>query len=301
MQFENFRNKVIKRLALLIVTMLLVSGLSFVQSSTLKVNASVDVILVSHTAIPFGTVFPCENVDETYTVQLYTDNNFAEYFTTLDPVDGLKNLCPFLDLTSIDLPVEPDTLVSATVTETDPADHWQVKFNVPAIEGHVSQNHDGEIVIEGGDYGCKITITVIPPVQGCSPGYWKQEQHFGSYPTSDGIYPNTLFLTVFGEDAFPGKSLLQVLEQGGGGLNALGRIIVSAYLNAKTIDGFPHTPAEVTSEFQAVYPGSNGAYNTLKDKYEDLQDPCPLGNNSGLAGPSVIQSTSNDNNKKKNK
>jgi hypothetical protein len=148
---------------------------------------------------------------------------------------------------------------------------------------------------------CVFTNTFTPPaVQGCSPGYWKQSQHYGSYP--EGIFPNTLFVTVFGEDAFPGKSLVQVLGQGGGGLNALGRIIVGAYLNASTVAGFPYTPAQVIADFQAVHPG--GDYNALKAKYEALQDPCPFGRNPGSAGPTTAavttESPSNNGKSKKN-
>jgi hypothetical protein len=109
--------------------------------------------------------------------------------------------------------------------------------------------------------------------QGCSPGYWKQKQHFDSYVT---YHPTDLFDTVFGETVFPGKTLVQVLSQGGGGINALGRIITGALLNASAVSGFPSTPAQVIADFQAVYPGTNTAYNTLKDKYEAMQDPCPL-------------------------
>ncbi len=127
-----------------------------------------------------------------------------------------------------------------------------------------------------------VTVTVIN-VQGCSPGYWKQSQHFGSYPA--GIYPNTLFKDVFGVDAFPGKTLLQVLSTGGGGLTALGRIIVGAYLNAATISGFPYTTSQVIADFTSAYNSHN--YETVKSKYEALQDPCPFGNNPGPAGPTT--------------
>ena len=48
--------------------------------------------------------------------------------------------------------------------------------------------------------------------QGCTPGFWKQAHHFHHWPA--GVTPSTLFSDVF-EDAFPGKTLLQVLRQGG--------------------------------------------------------------------------------------
>lgn len=142
------------------------------------------------------------------------------------------------------------------------------------------------------DPGETITCTFFNKMevsQGCSPGYWKQPQHFGSYPTEMGIYPNTLFVDVFGEDAFPGMTLLQVLSQGGGGLNALGRQIVSAYLNAASIENYPYDPDEVAADFRDVYPGGN--YSALMEKYEDLQDPCPLSRNPGPAGPTSSDSS----------
>ncbi len=55
--------------------------------------------------------------------------------------------------------------------------------------------------------------------EGCTPGYWKQPHHFGSWTSP--YTPATLFADVF-EDAFPGMTLLDVASQGGGGLIALG-------------------------------------------------------------------------------
>ncbi len=128
---------------------------------------------------------------------------------------------------------------------------------------------------------CTFTNTYTPPAtQGCSPGYWKQSQHFGSYP--DGIYPNTTFQSVFGSNAFGNKTLLQVLSQGGGGLNALGRIMVAAYLNAATIEDFAYTPEEVIEAFNDATPAT---YGSVKATFEALQDPCPFGKNPGPAGP----------------
>ncbi len=111
-------------------------------------------------------------------------------------------------------------------------------------------------------------------VEGCSPGYWKQSQHFGSWKAP--YTPSTPFASVF-ENAFPGKTLLQVLGQGGGGLNALGRQTVAALLNASNPDvGYAYTAAEVIAKFNAVYPG--GDYTTLKNDLEYLNTVyCPLG------------------------
>lgn len=87
-----------------------------------------------------------------------------------------------------------------------------------------------------------------PPVScnGRSPGYWKVSVHFKEWPSpyvpstekdkKVGYYPPagvpaTLFSTVFGS-GFSGLTLLQVLDQGGGGINNLGRHIVAALLSA---------------------------------------------------------------------
>ena len=126
----------------------------------------------------------------------------------------------------------------------------------------------------------KATVSWAEPVvtggQGCSPGYWK------NHNAPVGYNKNALFSSVF-ENAFPGMTLQEVLSQGGGGLNALGRQTVSAYFNAVALgDDYEMTPAQVVAAFNAVFPG--GDYNTLKNTLEGLTDvdgricPNPTGN-----------------------
>lgn len=129
------------------------------QSQILKVKADVQVLLVSNTALPFGTTFPGEQLSKTYTVQLDTSAQNAEYETQLLPVEEQENLCPFLKVESTD-EGEPDTLGSSTLAKSDDAvDSWLVTLTVPAIEGHVAQDHDGGVVVSAGDYACHISIT----------------------------------------------------------------------------------------------------------------------------------------------
>jgi hypothetical protein len=111
--------------------------------------------------------------------------------------------------------------------------------------------------------------------QGCTPGYWKQSQHFDSWPA--GVLPTDLFSSIF-EDAFPGMTLLQVLEQGGGGLIALGRHTVAAYLNGGSSGvSYGMTSAQVVSAFNAAFPGTKTQYNTLKDLFATANEAgCPL-------------------------
>jgi hypothetical protein len=111
--------------------------------------------------------------------------------------------------------------------------------------------------------------------EGCTPGYWKQCQHFDSWPAP--YTPRTQFSAVF-ENAFPGKTLLQVLKQGGGGINALGRHTVAALLNgASSGVDYDLTAAEVISRFNAVFPGSVADYESLKNFFEAFNEQgCPL-------------------------
>jgi hypothetical protein len=125
---------------------------------------------------------------------------------------------------------------------------------------------------------------------GCTPGYWKQEQHFGNWQSP--YDPGDLFDTYF-ENAFPGLTLLEVLQQGGGGLNALGRHVVAALLNSAIFNG-PNDPGdyaygvpglndqftsttEIINYFNAAYPGTRAEYIELKDAFAYAnQRYCPL-------------------------
>jgi len=161
--FSKHRN-ILKKIAFIGLTLLLVAGGSFWEQQVLRVNATVQVLLVSRTAIAFGSVFPGENLTETYTVQLDNSASADTYVTTLSALPGLQNLCPFLDLKSIDAPAEPDTLATSTLTQsTDVLDKWQVTLKTPGIQGQLSQDHDGGIIVSGGDFGCKITVTTDTP------------------------------------------------------------------------------------------------------------------------------------------
>jgi hypothetical protein len=111
--------------------------------------------------------------------------------------------------------------------------------------------------------------------EGCTPGYWKQDQHFGSYPAP--LTPETLFANVF-ENAFPGMTLVQVLAQGGGGLKALGRHTVAALLNASSAEvNYDLGAGDVIDMFNDAYPGDTDAYEDLKNVFEGYNEQlCPL-------------------------
>ncbi len=105
-----------------------------------------------------------------------------------------------------------------------------------------------------------------PSLQGCTPGYWKQSQHFDSYPT--GVAPSTTFNSIFAGYPLTNVSWLVALNGGGGpgvagALTILRRAAAAAYLNAALPDGtlgYGLTPAQVVAAvLNAAATGSRDA------------------------------------------
>jgi hypothetical protein len=134
------------------------------------------------------------------------------------------------------------------------------------------------VTLTSGDAG-NVTVTFynseLPTGggQGCTPGYWKQSHHFDSWPSQ--YSPHQAFSSVFA-NAFPGKTLVQVLGLGGGGLNALGRHTVAALLNAASSGvNYDLAAAAVISAFNAAY--ASGSYETQKNIFAGYNEQgCPL-------------------------
>ena len=133
------------------------------------------------------------------------------------------------------------------------------------------------VTIADGEFNGTVDFGFVPAVvanEGCSPGYWKNHTNWPTPYTK-----SELFSAVF-SNAFPGKTLQQVLSTGGGGLTALGRQTVSALLNAKSLGAadFGLTTASVISQFNAAY--ASGNYAPLQTYFESLTDVngrvCPL-------------------------
>jgi cysteine-rich repeat protein len=135
------------------------------------------------------------------------------------------------------------------------------------------QCDDGNLV--NGD-GCSESCEFEKPDdgEGCTPGFWKQSQHFDSWT---GYSPNAQFSSVF-ENAFPGKTLLQVLGGGGGQLDALGRHVVAALLNTASGEvNYGQTQQDIIDSFNAVYPGTDAEYEALKNSLAtDNERGCPV-------------------------
>lgn len=202
--------------------------------------------------------------------------------------------------------VSTSSAITAVLPGGPPPDAWAISntwpdpvptgnYIIEAIEQVINVN-TGNVVLTfdhvfptgGGVLAC------VGGGEGCTPGYWKQPHHFDDWPAP--YTPGTLFSDVF-DDAFPGKTLLTVLSQpassppGPNQLNNLGRHTVAALLNGAS-DGvnFPIPAAQVIKLFDMTWPGTNDAYNALKDQFADANEAgCPLNggadvNDDGLVG-----------------
>lgn len=132
------------------------------------------------------------------------------------------------------------------------------------------QCDDGNLL--NGD-GCSAMCTFEGGGEGCTPGYWRQRQHFDAYPAP--YTADTPFGDVF-VDAFPGQTLAEVAAAKGGGLNALGRHAVAALLNAASADvSYDRTAQSVIDSFNYAYGAQE--FEFLKNRLEAFNEQgCPL-------------------------
>lgn len=112
--------------------------------------------------------------------------------------------------------------------------------------------------------------------QGCTPGYWRQAHHYDSWTSP--YTPSTPFSAVFA-NAFPGMTLGQVVQLGGGGLNALGRSAVASLLNAASPNvNFDYSTMQVINAFNSAFAtGNKKLFEQQKDVLDFLNNQgCPL-------------------------
>jgi hypothetical protein len=130
------------------------------------------------------------------------------------------------------------------------------------------------------------SVTVRPPAgTGCTPGFWKQTQHFYAWV---GYSPNQTFASVFGRvitikvdnKTVTNPTLLQALGAQGGDINALARFAVNALLNATSTTGADFTVAQVIAIVQSgIDPGGltiEQAHTTLSNAPGVVNDNCRL-------------------------
>jgi hypothetical protein len=178
--------------------------------------------------------------------------------------------------------LNPSTEIFETFFFTDAQGNFTISgslANDPTLVG-VTISIQAALWVDGADVWsnavCLSFVCATAGGSGCTPGYWKQTQHFANWPPQ--FTPNQLFSSVF-NDAFPGMTLVQVLSQGGGGLNALGRHTVAALLDTARLGPIygTVTTADVIAMFNSVFPGPDTQYETLKNYFESLNaQGCPL-------------------------
>ena len=124
-----------------------------------------------------------------------------------------------------------------------------------------------------------------PGGEGCTPGYWKQSQHFDSWV---GYTQDQSFEAVFGVNVTLGgtggqplltnPTLIQALNAGGGGENALARHAVAALLNAASPDvDSDFTTAQVIALVQDAYTAGGLSMAQVQALLsESNEDGCPL-------------------------
>src|SRR5262249_56872905 len=102
-----------------------------------------------------------------------------------------------------------------------------------------------------------------PPAggEGCTPGFWKQSQHFHFWV---GFTPGQKFNTVFGVNVTlsvggNNATLLQALQSGGGGINALARFAVQALLASTSLQNPDFSTAQVIALVQQAVAGGPAA------------------------------------------
>lgn len=124
--------------------------------------------------------------------------------------------------------------------------------------------------------GAGLSMPVNPPGgEGCTPGYWKQKQHFDSWAPT-GFATSDSYDAVFGVTASRTWNLLSALKAKGGGENALARHAVAALLNAANPDvDYHYSVAEVISLVQQAY--SSRDFEGVKNQFENQNEMgCPL-------------------------
>ena len=117
--------------------------------------------------------------------------------------------------------------------------------------------------------------------EGCTPGYWKQEHHFGNWPVDPYTFTfGEAFSVACGAADYYARSpedtsmdicdilLLDALKLRGGGVNALSRHAAAGWLNAMSSVEYAWSAAEVEAAFMA---GNKGVLEDANESY------CPLG------------------------
>ncbi len=180
-------------------------------------------------------------------------------------------------LATFPIPVTGDNQVATIVMNTAGVDYMEVFLNGSGAIDNV------KITVETDETPTPTpttpaptpTPTTPPPGggEGCTPGYWKQSQHFDSWV---GYTPTDSFEAVFGVNATGSPTLLDALKWGGGGEAALARHAVAALLNSASGGvSYAFSTADVITMVQNAY--ATGTFETTKNLLAAQNESgCPL-------------------------
>lgn len=213
----------------------------------------------------------------TYTFDRSADTDFGTFFVASPFTLGPGNCVDVWQDDEETTPADPSTDV--TVTETGvPSGALLDNITVGGNPQASSVSPPSATASVNAFHGAIITYfhSQEPPTggEGCTPGYWKQEQHFDSWP----VALSTTFLSVFSSSTLAGDlTLLEALQLKGGQLNALARHAAAAYLNASSGDvEYGFTTGEVVDMVNAAFDGSADVEET-KDALDEANNAgCPL-------------------------
>ena len=189
-----------------------------------------------------------------------------ELFIEISPMPLALSTSPFPPLFVGELPDGKGTLtILLNTVSCSTEDRFIQGFTVDQDTGQLEEITNEVVVVVD-----KTSCDPLDPMggEGCGPGFWRNPIHFDEWPLP--IHPDIQFGDIF-EDAFPGKTLIQVLNQQAGPLQALGRQIVTALLNAESsaVD-YDLTILEVIALFNDVFPSTNAEYSALAMTLHDL-------------------------------
>jgi len=198
-------------------------------------------------------------------------------FAYANPYVGSPNFLPALTFPN----VMGGTLIIPVAYPEDTT-LWPV-FNAATNERAISvavfvrvTRPDGSVVKLNSKQWWIRCVPPPPPFQGCTPGYWRQDQHFDSWAPT-GYAPGDDFEFIFGVDAsFDPHTLLDAVWLGGGGEFALARHAVAALLNAAHPDvNYQYSSAEIIAGVQSAY--ATGNFEPFKSLLDYANNAgCPL-------------------------
>ncbi|MFN0057382.1 MAG: DUF4382 domain-containing protein [Planctomycetota bacterium] len=254
-----------------------------IDSVTIFVPSEVGIFLQGDGEIPFDVLtVALDCAPREVTVEFDAENPSVPSSVVVDS-DDLEGVLESVDVDAHVLILGGSTvLVQPGATILDLRGGEQQPIALSELEPGATLRVFGLAACEGDSFDFyAFVVLVIDSVatdgdEGCGSGYWKQSHHFDDWAAP--YVPDMQFAEVF-EDAFPGKTLLEVLQQGGGGLVSLGRQTVAALLNAASEDiDYGLSAAEVIDLFASTYPGSSSAYSDLKQYFAEFNESsCPLG------------------------